>query len=110
MLYFYRNPRLRKAVLGMLNMRKPAENRFPHNGELRKDLNVTRPNPTQAELNVLEPKMKKRQTANAVRPKTAPICSNRVMAWHENRSVSPNNRFPGVVSRGKGLRPRAASV
>ena len=110
MLYFYRNPRLRKAVLGMLNMGKPAENQFPHNGELPKDLNVTRPNPTRAELNVLEPKMKKRQTANAVRPKTAPICSNRVMAWHENRSVSPNNRCPGVVSRGKGLRPRAASV
>ena len=103
-LYFYRNPRLRKAVLEMLNMRKPAENQFPRN-ELPQDRNVTQPNSTQAKLNVLEP-----ITSNAARPKTAPIYSHRVMAWHESRSVNPTSRFPGAVSRGKGLRPRTASV
>ena len=111
-LYFYRNPRLRKAVLEMLNIRKPAENQFPRNEKAQdlKVLNVTRPNSTRAKLNVLEPIIKNTQTPNAVRPKTAPIHSHRVMAWHENSSVSPTRRFPGAVSRGKGLRQRAASV
>lgn len=52
-LYFYRNPRLRKAVLEMLHMRKPVENHIPRN-ELPQDPNVIQPNSTRAKINALE--------------------------------------------------------
>jgi len=52
-LYFYRNPRLRKAVLEMLHMRKPVENHIPRN-ELPQDPNVIQPNSTRAKMNALE--------------------------------------------------------
>lgn len=86
-LYFYRNAWLRKAVLEVLNMRKPVENKFPPN-EVPQVVNVVQSNSTLAKLNVMEPggllmepNMERQETSNAMRSKIALIDSHRVMAW-----------------------------